>query len=209
MFHDDLHKNNLVGAQYNYVKKTIAPIADRCLCYLEGNHELKLSHHTDYDFCSQIYSDLGIPYGGGCAVIALKMSRGNKTSRTCLINSIHGKRGGATTASKVTALEKQATRIRGCHIYTRGHGHTKFILPGERVGVRLHRASGEPEEFAEPEAKASSGAYTRILVAGGSSYAEDGEYQPTDLGCVFAEVQPFRLHGNKTKMSIEVRDLVN
>jgi len=26
---------------------------------------------------------------------------------------------------------------------------------------------------------------------------------------VFAEVQPFRLHGNKTKMSIEIRDLVN
>jgi hypothetical protein len=209
MFHEDLFRNNLVGAQYNWVKKTLAPIADRCLCYIEGNHEVKFSDHTDVDFCSQIYEDLGIPYGGGCAVIGLRMKRSNGSSKVCIINSIHGKRGGATTASKVTCLERQATRIRGCNIVTRGHGHTKFVLPGERVGVRWDRTSGRIEEYAEPEAKASSGAYSRILVAGGQSYAEDGEYQPTDLGCVYAEILPFHDNGKSEKMQIEIRDLVN
>jgi hypothetical protein len=210
MFHEDLKKNNLVGGQYNFIEKTLKPLADaeKILAYVEGNHELKFAHHTDIDFTSMIGERLGVPYGGGCAIIGLRLKRLNAT-RVCIVNAIHGKRGGATTASKVTCLERQSTRIRGCHIYTRGHGHTKFVLPGERVGIRINQKTGNIEEFAEPEAKASSGAYSRILVAGGQSYAEDGEYQPTDLGCVYAEIKPFHDNGKSDKMRIEIRDLVN
>lgn len=210
MFHDALKKNNLIGAEVSYVKKLLRPLAaeKRILAFLEGNHEQKMALHSDYNPVEEICEDLDLPYGGGSCVHALRMRRKNaEGTRVCLTNAIHGKRGGATTAGKVTACERQAVRVRGCHIYMRGHGHTKFILPGERVGARM--TSGKLKEYNEPETKGSSGAYSRTLMPGGASYAEDGEYSPTDLGCLFAEITPFAAAGrNDVKMLIELRDLV-
>lgn len=210
MFHDNLRKNNLVGAEISYAKKLLRPLADeqKILAYVEGNHEERMAHISDYNPVEEICEELNIPFGGNNCIHALRIRRAKSSGvRVCLTNAIHGKRGGATTASKVTALERQAIRIRGCHIYVRGHGHVKFMLPGERVGAKM--VSGKIEEYAEPEAKGSSGAFTRILKEGGSSYAEDGEYQPTDLGCIYAEITPHAGDGtNRTKMLVELRDLV-
>lgn len=210
LFHDALKKNNLVGAQVSYVKSLLRPLAaeDRILAFLEGNHEQKMALHSDYNPVEEICGDLDLPYGGGNCVHSLRMTINRETrSRICLTNAIHGKRGGATTAGKVTACEKQATRVRGCNIYMRGHGHVKFQLPGERVGARMTR--GKLEEYQESETKGSTGSYARTLMPGGASYAEDGEYPPTDLGCLFAEITAFAAAGrNNTKMLVELRDLV-
>lgn len=210
MFHEDLKKNNLVGAEVHYAKKSLQPLADedKWLCYVEGNHEERMARISDYNPVEEVCGGLDIPFGGGNCVFALKFKRPKSSNtRVCLINAIHGRKGGATTASKVTASERQAVRVRGCHIYMRGHGHTKFILPGERVGARY--AKQGLTQYAEPEAKGSSGAYSRTLKEGGASYAEDAEYTPTDLGCIFAEIQPFAADGrDSTKMLIELRDLV-
>jgi hypothetical protein len=210
MFHDAMNNNNLVGAQYSYAKKEIKPLADekKILAYVRGNHEDKFALRTDYDFVGQMCGELDIPYGGINLVHALKMKRGKSASvRVCLTNAIHGKRGGSTTASKVTACERQAIRVRGCHVYVRGHGHVKFTLPGERVGVKYDKFG--LVEYAEPEAKGSSGAYCRILKEGGESYAEEGEYQPTDLGMIYAEIQPFAPDGHdKDKMTVNLINLV-
>lgn len=209
MFHEDLIKNNLVGAEINYARKCLKLLAaeDKFLCYVEGNHEERMANISDNNPVEDICGGLDIPYGGGNCVLALKFKRPKSSNtRVCLINAIHGRRGGATTASKVTASERQAVRVRGCHIYMRGHGHTKFMLPGERVGVHAHHGL---RGYAEPEAKGSSGSYARTLKQGGSSYAEDAEYMPSDLGCIFAEIQPFAADGREnTKMLIELRDLV-
>jgi hypothetical protein len=210
MFHDALKKNNLVGAQVAHVKKRLRPLANqnRILGFLEGNHEQKMALHTDYNPVEEICTDLELPYGGGNCVQALRMKRKvSEGTRLCLTNAIHGKRGGATTAGKVTACERQAVRVRGCNIYMRGHGHVKFQLPGERVGAKM--IGSKLKEYKEPESKGSSGSYARPLMPGGSSYAEDGEYPPTDLGCLFAEITPFAADAHDgMKMLVELRDLV-
>ena len=106
MFHDALKKNNLIGAEVSYVKKLLRPLAaeKRILAFLEGNNEQKMALHSDYNPVEEICEDLDLPYGGGSCVHALRMRRKSaEGTRVCLTNAIHGKRGGATTAGKVTA----------------------------------------------------------------------------------------------------------
>jgi hypothetical protein len=202
--------NNVVGSQYRYISNIVKPLADekKVLGVLFGNHERRYSLETDYDITRMLSQTHGIPYGGFSAVFYLRFKRG-QTSRQLLIHAIHGHRGGTTKGGKANALENQASNVEGPDIFIRGHGHQKLLMPDEQVGVRAD--GGELREYKRKVWKGSSGAYLRILTAGVTSYAEQAEYKSTDLGCIYAEVEPFaynRHNGKKsTKMKVELRDL--
>ena len=183
--------------------------ADKVLANIIGNHEKKYALETDKNFTMSLSQKFDIPFGGGNCVVLLKFKRKNSnTSRTFLINAVHGKRGGGTTAGKVGALERQSKIIEGCHCYVRGHGHKRVIIPDEHVEIGYTR-DGSAKLVKRPVLKGASGAYLRILQPGGSCYAEDAEYQPTDLGMIYAEVQPFAGDGtNRDKLTAELRGIV-
>lgn len=204
---DDARNKNLIGAQENYTEGLVKPLKDKTLANIIGNHEKKYALETDKNFTMSLSQKFDIPFGGGNCVIVLKFKRSTSAStRTFLINAVHGKRGGGTTAGKVTALERQSKIIEGCHCYVRGHGHKRVLVPDEHVEMGWNR-DGSAKLVNRSVLKGSSGAYLRILEPGGSCYAEDAEYQPTDLGMIYAEIQPFAPGGSKNseKMNAELR----
>lgn len=203
--------NNVVGAQYQYICSLVKPLAEekKILALLLGNHERTYALETDYDITRMLSEAYDIPYGGFSCVLGLAFKRG-KTGARILIHAIHGKRGGTTKGGKANALEHQAQNVEGCDIYVRGHGHQKLLMPDETVGVTHSSIDGTLMEYKRKVWKGSSGAYLRILSSGVTSYGEEAEYKPTDLGCIYAEIQPFSCvsHSGKTKPKIELRDFM-
>jgi len=204
--------NNVIGTQYAYICDLVRPLAEsgKVLCVLAGNHERRYALETDYDITRMLCEAFNLPYGGFSAVLGLSFKRSSHAVRI-LIHAIHGKLGGTTKGGKANALERQASNVEGCDIYVRGHGHQKLLMPDESVGVRtLH--DGTMAEYKRKVWKGSSGAYLRILTSGVSSYGEVAEYKPTDLGCIYAEIQPFayaRVNGKENeKPKVELRDLL-
>lgn len=204
--------NNVVGGQYRYLCSLVKPLAaeDKILALLSGNHERRYALETDYDITRMLCEAYDIPWGGFSSVIGLSFKRNQSVSRI-LIHAIHGKRGGTTKGGKANALEHQAQNVEGADIYIRGHGHQKLIMPDETVGVRCDN-EGELQEYKRKVWKGASGAYLRILSSGVTSYGEEAEYKPTDLGCIYAEIQPFAYHKvngkENTKPKVELRDLL-
>ena len=204
--------NNVVGSQYRYISNLIKSLAEekKILSNIQGTHERKYALETDYDISRMLCEAYDIPYGGFSCAIYLRFKRG-PTTRQLLIHAIHGHRGGTTKGGKANALEHQAQNVEGCDLYIRGHGHQKLIMPDETVGVRTDGVSGL-REYKRKVWKGSSGAYLRTLTAGVTSYSESAEYKPTDLGCIYAEVQPFAYVINNgkenTKLKLELRDLL-
>lgn len=204
--------NNVVGEQYRYISSLVKPLAeeDKILALLTGNHERRYALETDYDITRMLCEAYDVPWGGFSCVVGLSFKRG-KTARI-LIHAIHGKLGGTTKGGKANALERQASNVEGCDIYIRGHGHQKLLMPDETVGVRYSTTEEELKEYKRKVWKGASGAYLRILSSGVSSYGEMAEYKPTDLGCIYAEIQPFayyKTNGKEnTKPKVELRDML-
>lgn len=199
--------NNVVGSQYRYICSLVKPLAEekKVLAILLGNHERRYALETDYDITRMLSEAYNLPYGGFSCVIGLSFKRGPGAARI-LIHAIHGKRGGTTKGGKANALEHQAQNVEGCDIYVRGHGHQKLLMPDETVGV-THSKDGGLKEYKRKVWKGSSGAYLRILTSGVTSYGEEAEYKPTDLGCIYAEIKPFHDNGKVEGPKIELRDL--
>ncbi len=212
MFRDTT--NNLLGEQERYLRKLIKPLADegKVLANLLGNHEWALALKDDLNITENLCTDLNLPYGGYSCVIAITFRRTKSNSCNVLIHAHHGKLGGRSKAGKVTALERQSQNVEGCHIIIRGHGHEKVLVPDSRVGIAF-APDGRPILRQRKIVLGASGAYLKILEAGTTSYAEIAEYKPTDLGAIYAEIQPFASahydYGkDQTKASVELRDLM-
>lgn len=207
----DKNPRNIIGNQYNYIEHLVEPLytAGKILVFGEGNHERTYANENDLDIIDQLCQRYpNVPYGGYSFVLVLMFHREPRNVASVLVHFHHGKKGGTTKAGKMTALEKQSHRVEGCDIYMRGHGHQKVMTPDQAVSIGLDR-QGEPLEKSRKVWQGSTGAYLRILEEGHSSYAEIAEYEPTDLGCIYAEIQPFHLVAkNRTAPMIELRDLV-
>ncbi len=204
---------NIIGQQLSYTEKILTPLynADKILVIGEGNHERKYADETDFDPIAQLCARFkGVPYGSYSFVLLLKFDRDGCTQ--CVkIHWHHGKRGGSTRAGKVRASENQSRVITGCDIYARGHGHLKNFAPDEEVSIALDRDC-MPFEKSRKIWLCSTGAYVRTLKEGHSSYGEIAEYEPVDLGCIYAEITPHaskRINGKCSSFPrVEIRDLV-
>ena len=208
MFKDNC--NNLLGEQERYLRNLIKPLADegKVLANLAGNHEWNLALKDELNITENLCTDLDLPYGGYSCVIVLTFRRNKSDSRNVLIHAHHGKLGGRSKAGKVTALERQSQNVEGMHVLIRGHGHEKVLVPDSRVGIAFAN-DGKPILRQRKVVLGASGAYLKILEAGTTSYAEVGEYKPTDLGAIYAEIQPFAYEKkNQTQAKIELRDLM-
>lgn len=207
---------NIIGKQYAYDRRLVEDLANehKILACMVGNHERTYALHDDFDVTAQLCEEEqfseNVPYGGYSCVIVLTFDRKGQKRRV-LLHCHHGKRGGTTKGGKANALDNQERNVEGMDIYFRGHGHQKILIPDSSVSVGFDE-DGWPFERQRKIAKGSSGAYLKILEEGSTSYAEEAELKPTDLGCIFAEIRPFhytQVHGKPgTELAIELRDLV-
>jgi len=176
------HIDSLWRQQVNHLYEILEPIADKFVCLIKGNHEMKVQklHHVDMvgDLAKMLSAKAGrdIPVFGKDAYMALRFKRG-KSIRALTVRLYHGWSGGRMTGGRsnmlVGAMDKTDARLTII-----GHGHK----PGmEKVEYDyLNTNSGRVEKVLRYAVM--SGTYLARHSAKGGSYASEAGYSGSDLG---------------------------
>ena len=189
---DDL--DNLVYHQVEYAAQLLAPIADKCLGLISGNHESSIIKYHSVDPVYVLAKELKyisgktIPCLGKCAFIRQKFKHkddksGKKLNRLDI--SLHhgwfaGRKPGGKANNLLAAFEKF-----DCDLFICGHGHEKLVVNNTCLHVDEDGHIKDKHRFAM-----MTGSYLRTFTEGKSSYAEDAGYSPSTLGPVEIKYTP-------------------
>lgn len=193
-------KDDLAAAQRAYLLDVLAPIREKCLALVKGNHEDSILHHSETDVYYHLVEAMrngGEPLALGVqGFLVLNLSRSeNSDKRDVVFYLHHGYTGGRFAGAKALALE----RLPGSYEFDvglMGHSHVRQVLTKTRLvvnnGLRVVerrqvcavcgtflRSQGEPEQYGEMKG-----------------------YTPTDTGCVVVEIEAFC--GRKSDMNVRV-----
>lgn len=131
--------------QKKMMAKILAPIAERILCVVNGNHERRSGKEVDdsptYDICAKL--DIEDRYRENIAFVKIQMGEpvrdtGTRTSgrnRPCYVLGVgHGAGGGALTGAGINKTERFSAYIDGLDCFISAHTHRPSITqPGKIV----------------------------------------------------------------------------
>lgn len=129
--------------QKKYMADVLAPLKDRILCGVSGNHEYRSAKDVDDDPTYDIFCKLDIEdvYRENMAVVKLKIGRpgadGERNPSYVLVVT-HGAGAGALTGGTVNRGERFGYTIDGCDILIFGHSHKPFITTPEKICIDRH-----------------------------------------------------------------------
>lgn len=183
--------DNMVELQIERCVKVLAPIADRFVCMLSGNHEETIRKKYHFDPTEALARELGrvagrrIPVLGKAGFVRLRFYRGTKQESSLSIVLHHGWFAGRKSGGKVNNLHDALSGF-DADLLIVAHGHDPVVAPAiSQLGVdqngnivdRMKRAL-------------MTGAYLRTYAQGVRGYGEDFGYRPTTLGAVPIVYQP-------------------
>ena len=187
---DIYHETMNPQDQLRYAKKVFEPIADRILCIVRGNHELRVAKSTGIDTCEILAAYLGVYYAGDEALLKLRFGkRRNGKPLTYIVYCTHGWGGGRTAGAKVNNLSKLANIVIA-DIYIASHTHF-MTAHQDRIYVPDQRNNNLIDM---KRTFVSSGAF---LERGG--YAVQKGYPPAKLGS-----PRLRLAGDKKDVHVSL-----
>lgn len=135
--------------QKREMAECLAPIRDKILCIIPGNHERRSSNETDdcpaYDIASKL--DLEDIYRENMAVIRMGLGkRSNLKEYTYNVACMHGAGGGAQAGATVNRYEAFLSALDGVDILIAGHSHKPYALRGSKLILDLqnHRVLQRP-----------------------------------------------------------------
>lgn len=157
-----------------------APIKDKILCMLDGNHEWRLLDFANYSILNSFAKRLGVKYGGVSAVINIKVNKRRRGTKggvwreQYLIYAHHTRGGGALVGSKMNRVDKLRLMIANADIYLGAHNHQLGSMPVSVgiINVR-HKRIDYPKQWL-----IDCGSYLDWE----GSYAERGQMPPAQLG---------------------------
>ena len=122
--------------QKREMAEALAPIRDKVLCILPGNHERRSAKEADdcpaYDIASKL--DLEDVYRESMAVIRVGLGkRSNLKEYTYNIAALHGAGGGAQAGATVNRYEAYLSALDGVDILIAAHGHKPYALRGSKL----------------------------------------------------------------------------
>ena len=120
----------------------LAPVADRILCMLPGNHERRSGKEADCDPCYDIAAKLDIEhlYRENIAFVKIQMGQDTRNTRgerrpTYVFAVTHGNGGGVMTGGMVNKSERFGYVIDGLDALILGHSHKAFTTQPGKVLV--------------------------------------------------------------------------
>lgn len=164
----------------------LAPIADKCLGIVRGNHDMTLEKQHYYSVGHALHEHLELPYCGGKGFIRLRFNRGRAVT-TLAIHLWHGKGGGTSPASALNCLAKQMQAFPDMDITCIGHFHKKAYYAPEELTIPR---TGKLTLRAKSRFGQSNGSYLRGYADGGDSYVDDAGYPPMQQGMVRYVIRP-------------------
>jgi hypothetical protein len=196
--------------QEEYLIKVLAPIKDKIVAILMGNHEYKLKNYTD--ITHNICNGIGIPERNG--TYTCKVNFVNEDTQASQFKGFftHGSRNISTSADdpvrqesnlKLSLKRLLKDKAGDCLVMARGHSH-KLILSEPEKRLYLTDDGKDIEQHYTKSRDISGGGYIhpdhRYYICSGSflklygpsgvsGYAERAEYDPVELGYVKLSVR--------------------
>lgn len=192
-------QNMDLSEQIDKAVSIFAPVKDKILGAISGNHENRIEEICGYNPMRHVCQQLGVPYLGLSAVLALRVGKGNGVRKgkpsgdfiTYVLYFHHTTGGGSTPGSKVNRVEKMRGIITNADAYIGSHSHQLFAVP--ELGQHY---SGAKRGIVQQR---------QFLIGTGSfldwdnGYAERMQLQPAKLGC-----PRIRLSSNKKDIHVSI-----
>jgi hypothetical protein len=157
--------------QQNMLVKLLAPIKDKGLFGIKGNHGARIYKETGLDFDETLCAKLGIPYLGTSAFWHLKL--GKESTTLFSIFSHHGTDSGVSLASKVTKGQAFDRTYIADAILT-AHSHIALDMP-----PRYYATLANPRRQSDPITWTPTHEYIcGCAYDSRTGYAEDKGYPP-------------------------------
>ncbi len=122
-------KNDILKVQKEYFIDSVLPIKDKCLAFLEGNHEQNMLEYHDRDVASELAKDLDIEskFLGYCGYLVLRFEVSGKTRMSVPIFLHHGYGYSVRPGSLATTLERVFI-YNNCQVALLGHHHHRLDI---------------------------------------------------------------------------------
>ena len=193
----DKVRNNLMdmlSAQEQRLYSLLAPIKDKCLGLIEGNHEYTIMKHHNRDFMKSLCAHFNAEELTDCAFMRLKFLRHSAADTTCghVIRMFicHGHGGGRTSGAEPNNLYRLAAD-KEVDLVFKGHSHTYCIHPP--IPMLTIPAGGklptDPDVY--DKHAANWGAYLYTYKTGPSTYASRANYPVRPMYTAAAKLTPF------------------
>jgi len=135
----DLYAQKLnPGEQLDYAHKLLAPLGNKLLWGIRGNHGNRIYKDTGLDWDQQLCTKLGIPYLGNCAFMRLVVK---DVHYDCYVH--HGSGGSINMGGKVNKALKFNPLVEADAVFT-AHSHICMRNPTENI-ARLPPSKAEIE----------------------------------------------------------------
>jgi hypothetical protein len=196
-------------AQAEAITQTFAPIKDKILVWMLGNHEHKLINTIN--FARKIANNLNVPYGSAVCKLHLQF----ETYKPIKFFLAHGSRTLTSNAKddiQRTANMKAALKIKMQRMSADaigmfcGHGHQliavdptaeeQLYLTDNGKELKQHYRAGADQNAAyiPPESRwyGMTGSFLKLFSPPGSesvSYSEMALYAPSEIGCLVATIR--------------------
>lgn len=180
-----------------------APIANRCIGILDGNHEESIRKNYHIDIVRYLCKNMCTNYLGDVSFIKLLFERkkgnltegnGSKSDVSSIdIFAAHGNISGGG-GRKVNKLEDLMSKFTA-DVYMLAHGHEKVTRSATKLSLNH---SGELRLVQRKTVSFMTGSYLRTYQVGCKGYGEKSLYSPSDLGMVGFYVKPNTHNGNGT-----------
>lgn len=184
--------DNLLTVANAYLEREIAPIKDKIICWMDGNHEAAANRRAQRNLSEEFCKSLGLVYAGYETVVRLNI-RGPHHGREYFVRCHHGSGGGATKSGKMSRMLNKANDWEGIDVHFVGHLHDPMEVPMDRfapvhskegVTIQLHtvyliRCGSYLKRSAIQRAGVpGTDGYEPVVTA----YSEVAEYSPVHLG---------------------------
>ena len=185
---------DMLSAQQNRLYELMDPIRDRCLGFIEGNHEYSIMKHHNRNFLAEMCEHFNCPDLTDCAFIRLKFDRKGGHTDVVRMFISHGHGGGRTSGAEPNILHRLAAD-KEVDIILKGHSHTFCIHPPIPVLSIPSRGELGSDPTVYDKFAANWGAYVYTYKAGPSTYASRANYPARPMYTVECHIKPCTDHG--------------
>jgi predicted phosphodiesterase len=185
--------------QREWVQDTLAPIADRCIGLLEGNHEDEMMKRYNQNITAAIASAFNAPYlcysTWGYLKFVYKSPTGkSKKVRRLSLYAHHGYGGGRYVGAKTKKLSELGLRFHA-DITMQGHHHDPVLRPTGKPILEDRYGGKKPTFKVRSRIECTCPSFYKTLIEGTTTYPEKQGYDFTWIGGTYGTVRPFVREG--------------
>jgi hypothetical protein len=195
---EDVRRNltDMLDAQKRRLFKYLAPIKDRCLGLVEGNHEYTIMKYHNRNFLNEMCKYFGVVNLTDCAFVRFKFRRriGNvrtsPPSATIRAFICHGHGGGRTSGAEPNILYRLSAD-KECEIIMKGHSHSFCIHPPIPMLSIPTRGDLPENPIVYDKHAANWGSFVYTYQTGPSTYASRANYPVRPMYTFEVKMDPF------------------